>query len=63
MTKVTLRQLLFAALIFAQLDFLNLAPIRKKYHSTPNGAKFLRLGHDLSQNLIKTGQVVTKYKI
>ena len=34
-----------------------------KGHSTPNGAKFLRFGHDPSQNLIKICQVVTIYKI
>ena len=32
-------------------------------HSTPNGAKFLRLGNDPSQNLTKICQVVTIYKI
>ena len=32
-------------------------------HSTPNGAKYLRLGHDPSQNLIKICQVVTICKI
>ena len=32
-------------------------------HSTPNGAKFLKFGHDPSQNLIKVYQVVTIYKI
>ena len=32
-------------------------------HSTPNGAKFLRLGHDPSQNFIKICQVGAIYKI
>ena len=32
-------------------------------HSTPDSAKFLRFGHDPSQNLIKICQVVTIYKI
>ena len=30
-------------------------------HFIPNGAKFLRLGHDPSQNMIKIWQVVTLY--
>ena len=36
---------------------------KKESHSTPNGAKCLRLGHRTSQNLIKTYQVLTIYKI
>ena len=38
-------------------------PIYTKDHSTPHGAKFLRLGHDPSENLIKICQDVTIYKI
>ena len=34
-----------------------------RVHSTPNGAKFWRLEHDPSQNLIKVCKVVTVYKI
>ena len=36
-------------------------PIYTKCHSTPHGAKSLRIGHDPSENLIKICQVV-KYK-
>ena len=32
-------------------------------HSTPNGVRYLRLGHDPSQNFIKICQVVTIFKI
>ena len=37
--------------------------LSQKDHSTPNGSSFVRFGHDPSENLIRTCQVVIIYKI
>ena len=43
--------------IFQRITHIRGLPQSQQGHSTPNGAKFLRLGYDLSQNLIKICQV------